>query len=286
MIQQSELRTPHHHLKLKILIALTVSIMILAVLLHSLMYDARNYREEMRNLVQSISTYGKETKPDFIVIPQNGPELLTTNGEPDGPLSRAYLDAIDGVGREALFYGYASDNIATPASERNYLVTFMDAAENNGVEVLVTDYCLTHSFVDDSYTQNAAKGYMSFAADHRELDNIPAYPENPYNFNDSNVTSLAEAKNFLYLINPGSFTSKDAFLGAVKETNYDVIIIDLFYDGVALGSSEVASLRNKANGGFSPDNSIHEYWRGRRLSVLLADRMGNKSAFVASNRKY
>ena len=175
--------------------------------------------------------------------------MLTTNGDPVGPLARAYLDAIDGIGQEDLFYGYTNDNIVTLVSERNYLISFMDVAENNGVEVLVTDYCSTHSFVDDSYAQNAAKGYVSFAADQRELDNIPAYPESPYNVNNSNVTSLAEAKNFFYLINPSSFTNKDAFLDAVKETSYDAIIIDLFYDGVALGSSEVASLRNKANGG-------------------------------------
>jgi len=202
----------------------------------------------MRNLVQNISAYAKETKPSFVVIPQNGPELLTTNGEPDGLLSMAYLDAINGIGREDLFYGYTHDNIVTPVSERNYLISLMGVAENNGVEVLVTDYCSTPSFVDDSYAQNTANGYVSFAADHRELDNIPAYPESPYKVNNSNVTSLAEAKNFLYLINPSSFTSKDAFLDAIKETNYDVIVIDLFYDGVALGSSEVASLRNKATG--------------------------------------
>ncbi len=203
----------------------------------------------MRNLVQNISAYAKETKPSFVVIPQNGPELLTTNGEPDASLSRAYLDAIDGIGREDLFYGYTHDNIATPVSELNYLISLMDVAENNDVKVLVTDYCSNPSFVDDSYAQNAAKGYVSFAADHRELDNIPAYPEDPYKVNNSNVTSLAEAKNFLYLLNPSSFSSKDAFLDAIRETNYDVIVIDLFYDDVALSSSDVTSLRNKANGG-------------------------------------
>lgn len=223
--------------------------LIVAMILQLPMYDTRNYRQDMRNLVQDISTYARGIKPSFIIIPQNGHELLTETGEPNGPLSRAYLDAIDGIGREDLFYGYTNDNIATPVSERNDIIAFMDVAENNGIEVLVTDYCSTQSFVDDSYAQNAAKGYVSFAADHRELDNIPAYPESTYNVNNFNVTSLAESKNFLYIINPSSFTSKDAFLGAIKKTNYDVIIIDLFYDDVALVASEIASLRNKANGG-------------------------------------
>jgi len=209
----------------------------------------RNYRQDMRNFVQGISAYAKGIRPDFIIIPQNGHELLTENGEETGALAVAYLDVIDGVGRENLFYGYDGDNVATPALERDYMVSFMDIAEKSGLEVLVTDYCSTHSFMDDSYYHNAARGYISFAADHRELDNIPDYPKNPYNAHVSDVTALAEAKNFLYLINPGLFPGRDAFLDAVRETNYDIIIIDLFYEDTALTVSEVASLKIKANGG-------------------------------------
>lgn len=233
--------------------SLVIIIMILTILMSGCLNNTtnttRDYRQDMRDFVQAISAYAKRIKPNFIIIPQNGHELLTENGEADGLLSMAYLNAIDGVGREELFYGYYEDNVPTPESVTNYMIAFMDIAENNGIEVLVIDYCWTQSFVDDSYSKNAAKGYLSFAADHRELDNIPAYPPNPYNTNNSNITSLSEAKNFLYLINPSSFPSKEAFLNALRGTNYDVIIIDLFYDGVALTPGEVNSLKTKANGG-------------------------------------
>ena len=136
-----------------------------------------------------------------------------------------------------------------PTSARDYMMSFMDIAVNNGIKVLVTDYCSTLSFVDDAYSQNAAKNYISFSADHRELDNIPQYPPNPYNVNASNVTLLAEAKNFLYLLNTGSFSNKDTFLDAARKTNYDIIITDLFYNDMTLTTDEVASLRSKANGG-------------------------------------
>ena len=211
---------------------------------------SRNYRQDMRNFVRGIGTYAKETNPEFIIIPQNGHELLTENGEETGPLATDYLNAINGVGREDIFYGYNDDNVATPASERNYMIAFMDIAENNGIEVLVIDYCWTQSFMGNSYEQSAAKGYISFAADHRELDNIPSYPATPYNVNAFNITSLAKAKNLLYLLNPGSYDTKDAFLSAIQSTNYDVVIIDLFYDGTdELNASEVAALKVKANGG-------------------------------------
>jgi len=209
-----------------------------------------NYRQEMRKFVQDISAYTKGINTNFIIIPQNGHELLTENGEETGTPVAEYLNAIDGVGREDLFYGYDADNVATPTSELNYMIAFLDIAENNGVEVLVTDYCWTQSFMEDSYSQNNAKGYLSFAAERRELDNIPTHPPFPYNVNVLNITSLAEAMNFLYLINPGSFSDKDAFLNALRGTNYDIVITDLFYDGTQeLTASEVSSLKTKNNGG-------------------------------------
>lgn len=211
--------------------------------------EARNYRQDMRDFVQSISAYAKGIKPMFIVIPQNGHELITEDGQETGSPAANYIAAIDGVGREDLFYGYEEDNIPTPETDRDYMIAFMDQAEDNGVEVLVTDYCWTHSYVDDSYEQNFSRGYISFAADHRELDNIPAYPATPFNVNEFNINSLAEARNFLYLLNPGSYSTKAAFISAIQSTDYDLVITELFFEGTdLLTASEVQSLKFKANG--------------------------------------
>ncbi len=209
----------------------------------------KNYKQYMRDFVQAISAYAKGIKHNFIIIPQNGQEIITENGEITGLPATNYLKAIDGVGREDLFYGYNQDNLATPESIRNSIIAFMDIAKNNGIKVLVIDYCWTDTFVNDSYNQNATKGYISFAADHRELDNIPSYPLTHYNVNQSNISSLAEAKNFLYLINPSSYSTKEAFLSTIQNTNYDIIIIDLFYNGTQLTSSDITSLKTKKNGG-------------------------------------
>ncbi|MFX1293837.1 MAG: endo alpha-1,4 polygalactosaminidase [Promethearchaeota archaeon] len=211
--------------------------------------NTRDYRQDMRNFIQNLSAYAKGMNSSFVIIPQNGQELLTDDGESTGTPMSNYIAAIDGIGREDLFYGYINDDEATPPSERNYMIEFLDIAESNNVEVLVTDYCCTQEFVDNSYSLNAAKNYISFAADHRELDNIPSYPTEPYNEHLMNVVSLGDAKNFLYLINPSSFPSKYDFLNTINVTNYDLIIIDLFYEDEKLNSTEIASLKIKANGG-------------------------------------
>ena len=161
----------------------------------------REFKQDMRNFVQDISSYSKSLNPTFIIIPQNGHEILTFDDENTGLPETTYINAIDGVGREDLFYGYDNDNIPTPTIDKEYMITFMDIAKNNGVEVLVTDYCWTSSYMDDSYAQNNEKGYISLAADHRELDNIPEYPTPPNNANTDNISTITSVKNFLYLLN-------------------------------------------------------------------------------------
>lgn len=208
------------------------------------------YRQEMRNFVHDISSYAKGLKNGFLIIPQNGQELLTGNGEEDGNPVLDYINAIDGMGREDLFYGYDNDDIITPSEERDYMITFLDIAKNNGIKILVTDYCWTQSKVDNSYLWNNNKSYISFAADHRELDNIPVYPVDPYNVSSDNINSLSNAKNFLYLINPDTyFIDKNTFINAIDSTNYDILIIDLFYNNLQLSSADLTQLKTKANGG-------------------------------------
>lgn len=213
-------------------------------------YPDLDFRQEMRDFVIGISNYARLSDPDFIIIPQNGIELITLNGEEDGSLSDSYLDAINGHGQEDLFYGYNDDDEATPAEDNSYLRTFLDRSKNAGSTILVTDYCSTQSKMANSYTQNNSSGYVSFAASHRELDNIPGYPSPIYGENNSIITTLSQVKNFLYLINPQNYATKTAFINAVTATNYDLLIMDLFFDETTeFTAGEVAQLKIKANGG-------------------------------------
>ncbi|MFB6319449.1 endo alpha-1,4 polygalactosaminidase [Saccharicrinis sp. FJH54] len=211
--------------------------------------DNIDYRQEMRDFVIGISDYARNTEPGFIVIPQNGQELVTNNGETDGTLESAYLAAINAVGREDLFYGYNRDEEATPASEMQYMLDYCLLYEQNSVEVLVTDYCSTHIKMDDSYARNNTNGFISFAADNRDLNDIPGYPAVPYSVNNDDIQTVADAKNFLYLINGEKYNTKQEFIHAVSATDYDLIIIDLFHDNVAFTAQEIAGLKLKKNGG-------------------------------------
>ena len=207
----------------------------------------RNYKQDMRDLVVGISQTAKAVHPNFAVIPQNGIELVTSNGEVNGSPDLAYLAAIDGNGQEDLFYGYDDDDQATPSAQTAYLRSLLDVSKEAGKTILVTDYTSTASKITDSYQKNIAAGYVSYAALHRSLDIIPTSA--PQHVNAATITSLGQAKNFLYLINPEGYASKMAFIDAVTATNYDVVIMDLFLDNESFTAEEVSQLRNKANGG-------------------------------------
>ena len=213
--------------------------------------EGMNYKQEMRNFVQEISAYAKAINPNFAIIPQNGAELVSTSGDDNGSPEMTYIKAIDGIGQEDLFYGYNEDDQETPAVDNEQITHFLDMAKNNGtVKIMVTDYCSTHSKMDNSYSKNNTKGYLSFAADHRELDNIPTYPTPIYNENADIITNLQGAKNFLYLITPDNkYATKQEFVDAVKSTNYDYIIMDFFYKGEEFTATQIEELKQKANGG-------------------------------------
>lgn len=209
-----------------------------------------DYRQAMREFVIGISVYAKSIRTAFSIIPQNGIELVSTNGEETGPSHTPYLEGIDGQGQENLFYGYTKDDQATPGKESEYLISFLNISKNAGKTILVTDYCSTHSKMNDSYEKNLANQYVSFAADKRELNGIPDYPKTIHAENTDDIMSLAQVKNFLYLINPDQFTSKGDFIQSMISTNYDLIIMDLFFqDGVAFTPSEINQLKSKSNGG-------------------------------------
>jgi cysteinyl-tRNA synthetase len=210
------------------------------------------YRQRMRELVISLCRYARTLDPEFIVIPQNGNELLTVSGGITDAPALDYIRAIDGVGREDLFYGYRADDRQTPPEAIRYMLPYLEMALEHELAVLVIDYCRQRSKVDDSYSRNSRQGSASFAAPRRDLTTIPGFPDPLFAENGRDVRRLADARNFLILINPGAFASKERFVSALGATNYDLLIIDAFVDGPEglqwLKPEDVESLKTKANG--------------------------------------
>lgn len=208
------------------------------------------FKQKMREFVIGISQYSKAINPNFYIVPQNGIELVASNGEVSGQSNSAYLTAIDANGQEDFLYGYNADDQPTPNSTTMYLKGFLNVLKESNKRVLITDYVSTPSKITNSYFENNNFGYVSFAANHRELDNIPIVPSPIYRENNEDITSMMQVNNFLYLIDLKNFTTKNDFINAVKATNYDLLIMDLFFNnGISFTTSEINKLKTKANGG-------------------------------------
>ncbi|MCR5218564.1 endo alpha-1,4 polygalactosaminidase [Treponema sp.] len=213
-----------------------------------------NYRAAMRNFVIKISETARQSDSDFIVIPQNGQNVAWDDDDADSIVpDSAYFAAINGCGREDAFYGMnasydIADGTATPDEQSQEIQELCDYYTAAGLTVLSTDYTGSdQSKITDSFAKNADKGYLSFAATERSLNVIPSY--SVYNQNTDDVTSLSDAKNFLYIINPENYDSKEAFVSALADTDYDAIIMDLYCCDEALTSSDIEAIRNKKSGG-------------------------------------
>ena len=207
-----------------------------------------DYRQATRDFVIRISETARTQDADFVVIPQNGIELVALGDDAGSELAASYLAAIDGHGQEDLFYGYERDDAPTQPGETAYLLSYLHRSQQAGNRILVTDYCSRPEYVADARSRCDAEGFVSFAAPSRELDVIPAGA--PPHENAQDILRLNDALNFLYLLNPERFSSKNQFIESVAATNYDVVIMDLFFnDGTAFTADEVARLKRKANGG-------------------------------------
>lgn len=205
-----------------------------------------DYRNEMRNFVIDIADFSRKQDHDFIVIPQNGHDLLFSS---DGNIAKDYLSAVDGLGQENLEFGYNGDNTVTPVDSREYLLRFLRTARREGKTILVTDYTDEIQQIERSYKKNSLNGFISFPAPERELTYVPTSSDFIKNKNNNDISSLSDAKNFLYLLNYENYESKEELLSALSETNFDIYIMDAFFWGKPFTKEDLQKIRMKKNGG-------------------------------------
>ena len=68
-------------------------------------------------------------------------------------------------------------------------------------------------------------------------------------YNDEDINSLSEVKNFLCLLNPENFSDIDEYYQALRNTNYDLLLIEISYNNVFFTKEQIEELKIKDNGG-------------------------------------
>lgn len=86
---------------------------------------------EMVDFVVSLSKWAKARNPDFLVVPQNGEELLSVP---------AYLAAIDGQGKEDMLFGDRGNDVPNSEERVARAMRNMKPAREAGLPVLAVEY--------------------------------------------------------------------------------------------------------------------------------------------------
>ncbi len=124
---------------------------------------------KMVDLIVRISKYAKQQNPEFKIVPQNCPELYTWSPWRPKP-NQLYLNAIDGLGLESVYY-LAHDQPANKdwcQENRDNALAIKQA----GKLILGVDYAKRPASIQDAYQKQRALGFIPFVSV-QALDRIP-----------------------------------------------------------------------------------------------------------------
>jgi cysteinyl-tRNA synthetase len=211
--------------------------------------DGINFRSEMVKFVGEISTYSKTKQPGFIIVPQNGEALAAET---------SFLASVDAVGIEDLSYGYDADGVPTPIDIKSERLTYLNMFKALNKPVLVTDYVFSNSEdiplfdaatknkIDIAYQFNINNGFIPYATV-RNLNWLTINPGHEPGVDD--LSAFTDSKSFLYYLQPDNISKAD-YIDSISRTNFDIVIMDLTYDGLEeYTPSEISKIKNGLNNG-------------------------------------
>ncbi len=202
----------------------------------------------MKSLIMNIGTDAREYDSTFCIVPNNAEQLVTEKGRHQDFPDLEYLEAINGLGRDYLYYGYFGVDVLTPYYINGDILGFLEKIFIYEKPTLITDYCVTPDKIDDSYSRNENNGFISYAAPTLELDRPAEYPSPPYRVNTLDIDSLHKVKNFLHIKQPGAMGTRQEYLDALSSANYDLLITHPANNGTFFTTTEVTNMKLKKSG--------------------------------------
>lgn len=128
--------------------------------------DRTDAAQLMVDLVKNLAAKARGKNPSFIVVPQNGEELLRF---PD------YLAAIDGVAKEDLLYGNSGGGQANPPGTISNSVVRLARAQSAGLPVMVVEYLDDPALQAKAAQDLRAGGFVPYITV-RSLDRLGTIP--------------------------------------------------------------------------------------------------------------
>jgi cysteinyl-tRNA synthetase, unknown class len=116
----------------------------------------------MSGFVKALADHARARAPGFIVVGQNGEELLA---------DPVYSAAIDGLGKEDLFYGIEEDGVANDRSDVRASLRLIEDFQRTGKPMLLVEYLSDRGQIAEVREAAAELGAPLFIGA-RELDDV------------------------------------------------------------------------------------------------------------------
>ena len=113
-------------------------------------------RVQMIAFVSAISTYAKQRRPGFLIVPQNGEDLAEDDD---------YRRVIDGMAKEDLFFGETGDAKANNAAETHQTIGHLNRVKADGKPVFVVEYLTDPNLQRAAASQLKDLGYIALFAE-------------------------------------------------------------------------------------------------------------------------
>jgi cysteinyl-tRNA synthetase, unknown class len=124
---------------------------------------------DMIALVDALSTYAKTRRPGFLIVPQNGEELLR---------HAHYRRTIDAVAKEDLYFGIDHSDGENAAQEVAASVSLLTRARADKIPVMVVEYVAAPEKRAQAEARARERGFMLHFAS-RQLNQPPELPMLP-----------------------------------------------------------------------------------------------------------
>ena len=217
-----------------------------------------NYRNLMREMVEELSAYARRRDTTFSVLVRPGFELLRWDQRefilaeaklgprvdipedavtPIGLPMRRFIQAIDGIVLSNQFCGEG-----IPLSN-------LQRFQSMGLEFMSIEHCGDRSSASNAL-QQANEALIISHADTDRVDSFDTIPlGRPISENADNIESISDARNLLVATTTRPYGGRGDWLLAARSNNYDIIVIDAFFNGLeALSEEDVYSLKFKELG--------------------------------------
>ncbi|BEO91227.1 endo alpha-1,4 polygalactosaminidase [Fusobacterium nucleatum] len=198
------------------------------------------YKERMKDFIKELRN---NTDKEKIIITQNGNELYFKNGKID----KKFFNITNATTQESLYYGdVLRFNVPTSKGLKNELLELTTPIRKKGKPVFVINYGKGQKKKEFLKKEALKTKFVSELLPSFNADRLYQTIED---YNDEDINSLSEVKNFLCLLNPENFSDIEEYYQALRNTNYDLLLIEVSHNNVFFTKEQIEELKIKDNGG-------------------------------------